>query len=80
MSERLAERLAQALNTELLASFSNPLLVSLMTRGVAHSNAFLWQGEAAFTHVAFVVLGTKHAREPLDWRDDGSRFTTADRH
>ena len=51
-----------------------------MPRGVAHSDAFLWQGEAAFAHVALIVLGTKNAREPLDWRDDGSRFTTDGRH
>jgi len=80
MSERLAERLIQVLNAELLALFSIPLLATLMSRGVAYSDTFPWQVEAAFVPIVLITLGTKYVREALDWREDGSRFTTIDRY
>lgn len=80
MSERLAERLIQVLNAELLALFSIPLLATLMSRGVAYNDKFPWQIEAAFVPIVLFTLGTKYVREALDWREDGSRFTTIDRY
>ena len=62
MSKKLAERLTQALDAELLALFSIPLLSTLMSHSVAHSNDFLWQVEDVFAHVALIALGTNHVR------------------
>merc|ERR1711862_180412 len=80
MSERLAERLIQVLNAELLALFSIPFLATLMSRGVAYNDKFPWQIEAAFVPIVSITLGTKFIREALDWREDGSRFTIIDRY
>jgi len=80
MSERLAERLIQVLNAELLALFSIPFLATLMSRGVAYNDKFPWQIEAAFVPIVSITLGTKFIREALDWKEDGSRFTIIDRY
>jgi len=79
MSERLANRMIQVLNAELLALFSIPLLATLMSRGVAYTDTFPWQVEAAFVPIVLITLGTKYIREALDWREDGN-FITIDRY
>merc|ERR1711862_131520 len=75
MSERLAERLIQVLNAELLALFSIPLLATLMSRGVAYSDTFPWQVEAAFVPIVLITLGTKYVREALDFTDDNDYYS-----
>ena len=79
MSERLADRLIQVLNAELLALFSIPFFATLMSRGVGYTDNFPWQVEAAFVPIVLVSLGTKYIREALDWREDGN-FITIDRY
>jgi uncharacterized membrane protein len=70
MSEKLANRMIQVMNAELLAIAAVPLTATLMSRGVLYSGDFPWQAGAALFALCFGGFGFKYAKEALTWTED----------
>jgi uncharacterized membrane protein len=70
MSEKLANRMTQVMNAELLAIAAVPFSATLMSRGVLYSADFSWQAGAALAALCFGGFGFKYAKEALTWTED----------
>jgi uncharacterized membrane protein len=73
MSEKLANRMTQVINAELLAIAAVPLTATLMSRGVLYNNNsgdFSWQAGAVLFALCFGGFGFKYAKEALTWTED----------
>mmetsp|Transcript_37828 Transcript_37828/g.48248 ORF Transcript_37828/g.48248 Transcript_37828/m.48248 type:complete len:299 (+) Transcript_37828:83-979(+) len=70
MSPKLAKRMIQICNAELIALATIPLTASLMARGVAYSESIPWQAGAALSAIVFGGLSFKYIKEAATWKDD----------
>jgi uncharacterized membrane protein len=70
-SEKLAARMIQVINAELLAIASIPLMATLMSRGVLYGGGeFPWQVGAGLVVLTFGGAGFKYVKEALTWSED----------
>jgi uncharacterized membrane protein len=70
MSDKLAARMVQLCNAELVALFLIPLSATFMARGIWYSQTFPWQAEAAGCVLIVGGLGYKYIKEALDFVED----------
>jgi putative membrane protein len=70
MTDKMAARMNQLLNAQLLALGSIPLTATLMSRGIGYNASIPWQIEAALVPLVFGGLGYKYVKEALDWKED----------
>jgi len=70
MSEKLASRMVQICNAELVALLCIPLTASLMARGVLYADDIPWQAGAAVSASVFAGLSYKYVKEALTWTED----------
>jgi uncharacterized membrane protein len=70
MSEKLAARMVQLCNAELVALFLIPLSATFMARGIWYTDSFPWQAEAAGVVLLVGGLGYKYIKEALDFVED----------
>lgn len=70
MSEKLAARMIQICNAELVALASIPLAATLMARGVLYSDYIPWQAGAGVSALVFGGLSFKYIKEALQWTED----------
>ncbi|KAL7549212.1 hypothetical protein ACHAWF_012474 [Thalassiosira exigua] len=70
MGEKLAKRMVQICNAELVAIGTIPLAATFMARGVGYSPDFPWQAEAALAASVFGGLSFKYVTEALSFEDD----------
>ena len=71
LSEKLAARLIQVINAEILAIAAVPLVATLMSRGVLYGgDDFPWQVGAALLVVTFGGATFKYAKEAVAWTED----------
>lgn len=69
MSEKLAQRMIQICNAELVAISIIPLTATLMARGVLYSDSIPWQAEAGLDAAIFFGLSFKYIKEALTFED-----------
>lgn len=70
-SQKLADRMIQVINAELLAIASIPLVATLMSRGFLYGNGeFPWQIGAGLVVLTFGGAGFKYAKEALTWSEE----------
>jgi len=70
-SEKLAARMNQVINAELLALGAIPLTATLMSRGVLYGGGdFPWQLGAGLVVLTFGGFGFKYVKEALTWSED----------
>jgi uncharacterized membrane protein len=70
MGEKLAKRMIQICNAELVAVAIIPLTASFMARGVAYSEDIPWEAEAALAALIFVGASFKYLKEAFSFEDD----------
>jgi len=70
MGEKLANRMIQICNAELVAIATIPLTATFMARGVGYAQDFPWQVEAALAALVFGGLSFKYVKEALTFEDN----------
>lgn len=78
MSDKLANRMRQVINAELLALAAIPLAATLMSRGVLYVGDFPWPVGAGLVALSFGGFGYKYAKEALSWTEDEVLTSEAD--
>ena len=69
MGEKLAARMIQICNAELVAVAIIPLTATFMARGVGYSEDIPWQAEAAFAALIFAGASFKYVKEAFTFED-----------
>lgn len=70
MGEKLAKRMIQICNAELVAVAIIPLTATLMARGVAYSEDIPWQAEAGLAAAIFAGASFKYVKEAFSFEDN----------
>eukprot|EP00957_Ditylum_brightwellii_P102205 7791244-Ditylum_brightwellii.AAC.1 len=69
MGEKLAKRMVQICNAELVALATIPATATFMARGVGYSRDFPWPVEAALAAAVFLGLSFKYVKEAVEFED-----------
>lgn len=69
MGEKLAKRMKQICNAELVAVAAIPLTATFMARGVGYSEDIPWQAEAGLAALVFAGLSFKYLKEAFTFED-----------
>jgi putative membrane protein len=78
MGEKLAKRMIQICNAELVAVAIIPLTATFMARGVAYSEDIPWEAEAALAALIFVGASYKYLKEAFSFEDDVPKLESSD--
>ena len=78
MGEKLAKRMIQICNAELVAVGIIPLTATFMARGVGYSQEIPWQAEAGLAALIFAGASFKYVKEAFSFEDNVSKLESSD--
>ena len=78
MGEKLANRMIQICNAELVAVGIIPLTATFMARGVGYSEDIPWQAEAGLATVIFAGASFKYLKEAFSFEDSVAPVESSD--
>ena len=78
MGEKLAKRMIQICNAELVAVAIIPLTATFMARGVGYSENIPWEAEAGLAALIFAGLSFKYVKEAFSFEDSVSTTVTSE--
>lgn len=78
MGEKLAKRMIQICNAELVAVGIIPLTATFMARGVGYSQEIPWQAEAGLAALIFAGASFKYVKEAFSFEDNVRKLESSD--